>query len=192
VDFWWLLLPASYVLGSFPTARLVARTSGHDPTVEGSGNPGASNVYRVAGARAGLAVLTGDILKGFVPAAVALAAEGRTLALAVGLAAMVGHIAPFSRLGRGGKGVATLGGTTIALYPLVALACITIFGILLYRFKIPSVGSLAMLVMLPIGVAIGAWSWGEVAAVSAASVLVILRHGANIARLVRGREHVIS
>ena len=64
---WYFLIPVSYTFGIFPTAQLVAGLLGHDPTEEGSGNPGASNVYRVAGAKAGILVLAGDLMKGFIP-----------------------------------------------------------------------------------------------------------------------------
>ena len=110
MNLWWLLIPISYVLGTFPTAHIVAGLVGHDPTAEGSGNPGATNVYRVAGKKAGAIVLIGDLLKGVVPSLVCLLIDGRTLALAAGMAAMIGHVAPITRKFNGGKGVATLTG----------------------------------------------------------------------------------
>src|SRR5437868_3349444 len=78
------LLALSYLLGTFPTALIVARLTGHDPTTEGSGNPGASNVYRLAGAKAGLAVFLGDAAKGAAATAIGRAAGGPPLALARG------------------------------------------------------------------------------------------------------------
>lgn len=162
--------------------------SGHDPTVEGSGNPGASNVYRVAGPRAGVMVLLGDIVKGFAPALVGLLADGRSLGLAAGLAAMVGHVAPIGRIKRGGKGVATLGGTCLALFPLVSAALIAIWGVVMSRYRKASVGSLVMLGLLPFGVAIDTRSPFEVTLIVAACLLVAFRHYGNIARLIRGRE----
>ena len=77
VTWWYLLIPVSYAFGIFPTAQLVAGLLGHDPTEEGSGNPGASNVYRVAGAKAGILVLAGDLIKGFTPALVCYFIDGR-------------------------------------------------------------------------------------------------------------------
>src|SRR2546421_3853856 len=70
------LVALSYLLGTFPTALIVARLAGYDPTTEGSRNPGASNVYRLAGARAGLAVFLGDAAKGAAAAAIGRAAGG--------------------------------------------------------------------------------------------------------------------
>src|SRR5881227_4428176 len=91
------LLALSYLLGTFPTALIVARLAGHDPTKEGSGNPGASNVYRLAGARAGLAVLRGDAAKGAAATGVGRAVGGPPLALACGIADVVGHVFPVFR-----------------------------------------------------------------------------------------------
>ncbi len=193
VDPWWLLVPASFLLGAFPTAQLIGRLAGHDPTAEGSGNPGASNVYRVAGRRAGAAVLVGDVLKGFIPAAVGVAAGGRALGLACGIAAMFGHIFPVTRGFRvGGKGVATLGGACWFLYPLVALGLITVWAVLVGTLRMASVGSLAMIVLLPLGVALRGRPGWEVAVMAGAAAVVLVRHWPNIRRIVRREEQVLG
>jgi glycerol-3-phosphate acyltransferase PlsY len=101
-----LVVALGYLLGTIPTAELVGRRAGHDPTLEGSGNPGASNVFRTVGARAGALVFAGDVVKGMVATGIGLAAGDRMLALVCGAAAVVGHIAPVTRRFRGGKGVA--------------------------------------------------------------------------------------
>ena len=102
---------AGYIVGTFPTAQLVARLVGaDDPTTQGSGNPGASNMYRTAGKRAGVLVGVIDALKGAVPVGVALLVAGRPEAHAVWVAAVAGHVWPVTRRLRGGKGVATAGG----------------------------------------------------------------------------------
>lgn len=192
MNLWWLLVPLSYLLGTFPTAQLVAAIAGHDPTAEGSGNPGATNVFRVAGARAGAAVLVGDVLKGLVPSLIGLALDGRPLGLAAGLAAMVGHIAPLTRPLRGGKGVATLGGTGLALYPLVSIGLLAVWAVVMRLYRTASLGSLAMITLFPIGVAVRGRPWWEVASVAAAGALVLLRHRGNIGRLIHGDERVID
>src|SRR5437588_54583 len=115
------LVALSYLLGTFPTALIVARIAGHDPTTEGSHNPGASNVYRLAGARAGAAVFAGDAAKGAVATAAGGAAGGPPLAMACGLAAVVGHVFPAFRRFRGGRGVATAAGVVTVLEPVLAL-----------------------------------------------------------------------
>lgn len=178
----------SYALGTFPTAQIIGSLFGHDPTTEGSGNPGASNVYRVAGPMAGASVLLGDGLKGFAPALLGLAVEGRTLGLAAGVAAVVGHILPVTRLRRGGKGVATFGGMSIAMFPLVSAVAILVWTALMRVFRTASIGSLAVVATVPVGVAIRGRSWREVAVTAAASALVAFRHRSNLRRLLSGEE----
>src|SRR4051794_41765478 len=97
-------------MGTFPSAILVARRRGVDPTATGSGNPGASNVYRTAGKRAGLIVALADLAKGAIPAGVGWAAAGRPVGFACWIAAVLGHVFPATRRFRGGKGVATASG----------------------------------------------------------------------------------
>ena len=189
----WLLVPVSYVLGTFPTAHIVAGFVGHDPTSEGSGNPGASNVYRVAGARAGIIVLTGDLLKGFAPALLCFFLEDRLLGLIAGVAAMLGHIFPITRRMSGGNGVATLGGVAIALYPLVAVVGVCIWVPIMKFFRRASVGSLALIAIFPFGVLIrSGGSWWEFGIAGGASLIVLSRHSGNIGRLIRGEEQVID
>lgn len=192
MDLWWLLVPASYLLGGFPTAHLIGRFTGNDPSSEGSGNPGASNMYRVAGRRAGAAVLIGDVLKGLVPAALGYLADGRPLATACGLAAMVGHIAPLTRGFRGGKGVSTLGGACVLLHPLVGLCLLLVWAVVMRIFRVASVGSLVMAVLLPVGVAVRGRPGWEVAAMAGAAVVIFVRHWSNIVRLVRNEERALS
>ncbi len=193
MNLWWLLIPASYALGTFPTAHIVAGFVGHDPTSEGSGNPGASNVYRVAGAKAGAIVLIGDLLKGLVPSLVCLLIDGRVLGLVAGLAAMIGHIAPITRKLSGGKGVATLTGLSVVLYPLVTLALFVVWVPLMKLFRRASIGSLVMVILFPIGVLIMPGTrWYEAIIAGAASILVTMRHHENIKRLFKGEEQAIE
>src|SRR4051812_32884670 len=115
-----LLVPVGYVLGMFPSAVLVARTRGVDITHQGSGNPGASNVIRVLGWKAGALVMLADFAKGAAAAGIGLAVGGRAGAYVIGIAAVVGHTYPLGR--KGGKGVAAAGGMLVVLFPLIALA----------------------------------------------------------------------
>src|SRR5688572_26487307 len=125
-----LVVLAAYWLGTFPTAVLVAGRQGLDPTAEGSGNPGATNVYRLAGAKAAALVFIGDLAKGagavllgmLAVDALDLEMHYRSLAVACGVAAVLGHCFPAQRRFRGGKGVATAGGVVLSLWPLVGLA----------------------------------------------------------------------
>jgi glycerol-3-phosphate acyltransferase PlsY len=181
-----------YALGTLPTAQLVGRRAGVDPTTSGSGNPGASNVYRTAGARAGALVFAGDLLKGALAAGIGWAAGDRVLGLACGFAAVVGHVAPVTRRFRGGKGVATAGGVLAVLFPVVALVAVPAWLVVV---KLTGKASLASLAAV-IGAAVVVWlrspSAEEIAGVAAISLLVILRHTGNIRRLVRGEERSVT
>jgi len=166
----------------------VGRRLGRDPTREGSGNPGATNVYRTAGRRAGLLVGVIDVAKGALPAAAGYLIDGRPLATVAWLAAVAGHVLPVTRQWRGGKGVATAAGGAAVLHPLVAPALAAVFAIVARVSGRASIGSLAIAVLLPVGVAItGRPAW-EVIAAAALGLLVVVRHGANVRRLLAGTE----
>jgi glycerol-3-phosphate acyltransferase PlsY len=182
------LVLGAYLLGTFPSAQLVGAHLGVDPTQAGSGNPGATNVLRTAGRRAGALVFAGDALKGAVPAALGLVVDGRGLAIACWAAAVLGHVAPLTRRLRGGKGVATAGGGTVVLYPLVAVALLVVFVAVVRLTRTASLGSLAIAVALPLLVAASGHPGWEVAAAAGVSVLVAVRHAGNIRRLLRGEE----
>jgi glycerol-3-phosphate acyltransferase PlsY len=180
-------IPA-YLLGTFPTAILVARVGGHDVMAEGSGNPGASNVARLMGWKAGLVVLVGDLAKGAVAAGVGLAVAGRGAAFVLGILAVLGHTYPVTRHFRGGKGVATAGGMLAVLYPLIVLALAVVWFIVARVLKMASVGSMVVAVLFPVAVALAGYGGWEVGVTSALAVLVLVRHLPNLRRLVRGQE----
>jgi glycerol-3-phosphate acyltransferase PlsY len=181
-------LAAGYLLGCVPTARMVAARVGVDPTAAGSGNPGASNVYRTAGRRAGLLVLAGDVAKGAVAAGLGLAAGGRLLGLLAGLAAVVGHVAPAARGRRGGKGVATAAGATAVVFPLPALVAVVAWALVLGACSLASVASLTGVAVMFAGIALTGPPPAEIAVAGVTAVVVLARHGTNLGRLARGRE----
>ena len=183
-----LLAAPAYLLGTFPTAQLVARRAGHDPTAEGSGNPGASNVYRLAGRSAGAAVFAGDFAKGAVATAVGLRVGGRELAMATGAAAVLGHIFPVTRGFRGGKGVATAAGLAVVLHPVVSGALAGLWLVVAKGAGKASLASLAAAGGLPLGVAVAGRPRWEVLTAAALSGVVVVRHRANIGRLLRNQE----
>ena len=189
---WWLLVPLAYLLGTFPTAHLVGRLVGHDPMSEGSCNPGATNMYRVAGRGAGALVLLGDLVKGLAPTLVALLLVGRPVAMGCALAAVLGHIAPLTRRLRGGKGVATYGGVSLAMWSFAALGAVVLFLIVTKWSGRPSVGSLVAVPLLPVGVGIqvafGSVGWWEPVMLAALAVVIVAMHWRNIVRLTRGEE----
>ena len=178
---------AAYLLGTFPTAATVGRRRGRDPASEGSGNPGATNVYRLAGARAGAVVLIGDLLKGMVASAAGLVLGGRGIAVAAGAAAVVGHCFPVWRRRGGGKGVATAAGMGMVLFPLAAAAAAIAWLAVAATTRKASLASLVALFVLP-GIASLAAPAPHTAAIAGVSALVVARHHENIGRLVRGEE----
>jgi len=188
---WVILIVVSYVLGTFPTAILVGRRKGVDPTKEGSGNPGATNMYRTAGKAAGAIVLVGDMLKGVVASTGGWLVDDRRLAFACWAAAVIGHIFPVFRKFRGGKGVATAGGGVVVLLPLVAAICVVIFIAMVKLTKRGSLGSIVISAAVPVlAAAFGRPGW-EVGVACGVCGVVILRHWSNIKRLVTGKEAAV-
>jgi len=182
------LVAVSYLLGTFPTALIVARLAGHDPTREGSGNPGASNVYRLAGTKAGLAVFGGDAAKGAAASAIGKAAGGPPLALACGLAAVLGHVFPVFRNFRGGRGVATAAGTVAVLEPLVAAPFVAVWLLVARLTGKASVASLVVIGATPVVVfALDRPAW-EKLGMGALAAVVVARHAGNLVRLASGDE----
>jgi len=182
---------AAYLVGTFPTALWLGRRAGVDPTKAGSGNPGASNVYRLSGKRIGVLVGVIDALKGVIPVAIALVLAGRGEAHAVWIAAVAGHVWPFYRRFRGGKGVATAGGGGLVLSPLVGLACAVLFFSVVKLGRVAAVGSLAIALGYPIMIfAIGRPGW-EVAVGAGVASIVVVRHQANIRRIIGRSEQQV-
>ncbi len=179
------LVVAAYFVGTFPTAILVGRRRGLDPTQAGSGNPGATNIHRLAGKKAGAVVLAIDLAKGALPAAVGLAVGGRPLGYACWVAAVLGHVFPVTRRFRGGKGVATGGGGIIVLLPLIAVICLVVFVVVLKITHRGFLGSLAMAVLTPVLTAVFGYPWWEVVTIAAMTILVVARHRSNLSGLMR-------
>ncbi|MET0664570.1 MAG: glycerol-3-phosphate 1-O-acyltransferase PlsY [Acidimicrobiales bacterium] len=179
---------AAYLLGTFPTAALIGRMTGHDPTAEGSGNPGATNVLRTSGRGAGVAVLAIDVAKGALAVGLGLLVGDHTLGVIAGAAAVLGHVAPVGRRFRGGKGVATAAGASAVAFPALSLVLGVVFVVTVAVTRRVSVGSLVLALLLPVGVALGGGSGLEVLVTAGVSLVVIARHHENIRRLIRREE----
>jgi acyl phosphate:glycerol-3-phosphate acyltransferase len=178
----------AYLLGTFPSAVMVARSRGVDILTQGSGNPGASNVARVLGARWGALVFLLDALKGSLPALIGLALDTRPGAYAMVSAAVLGHMFPANRRFRGGKGVATMGGAMLVLHPVTSLVLLAVWVTARQASGKASLASLLITVGLPVGLAIsGSPAW-EIVYVVALCFLVLVRHIDNIKRLISRRE----
>ena len=143
------LVPVAWLLGTFPSAQLVARAHGRDILKEGSGNPGASNVARLLGWRAGALVLLLDFAKGAL-AAGRHAIGGRAGACVLGVAAVVGHTFPLYR--KGGKGVATAGGALVVLYPFIVVGLAVVWFVVARLLHKASLASLLATVLFPVAV----------------------------------------
>jgi glycerol-3-phosphate acyltransferase PlsY len=185
-----LTIVAAYLLGSLSSAILICRLTGlPDPRNQGSGNPGATNVLRFGGKKLAAIVLLGDMLKGLLPAilAVLFALPAETIA-AVGLAAFAGHLYPLFFAFRGGKGVATAVGVILALsWPTGLALIVTWLGISLL-LRISSLAAICSALLAPVYM----W-WFEavpvyVAAVAIMSLALIWRHRTNIRNLLNGEE----
>jgi acyl phosphate:glycerol-3-phosphate acyltransferase len=191
-----LALALSYASGSIPFAYLAGAASGVDLRVQGSGNLGATNVFRVLGWKIGLLVFVADALKGALPVlllAPRVTAWGDPIVwgLACGVAAILGHVRPlFLGFRKSGKGVATAAGVFFALAPLPMLVTFLLFVAIVLGSGYVSLGSLVSAVVLP---ALLLATRGVASPVFLASLLIALfvfwTHRANIGRLRRGEEH---
>lgn len=185
-----------YLLGSIPFAYLAGKLArGIDLRQHGSGNLGATNVYRTLGGKVAGVVLALDTLKGALPVlAVLRYADGGTplpWAIAAGIAAIVGHARPIFLLWRGGgKGVATAGGVFLALAPIPTLLSMVTWGIVVFLSGYVSLASLAAAAALPIALVLAAGPRSPLFVVSVCvAAFVFWTHRANIGRLRRGEEH---
>jgi len=183
-----LLVPVAYLLGTFPSADLVARRQGVDVRAAGSGNPGASNAFRLLGWKAGALVFGLDAAKGALAALAGLLVEGRAGALVLGGAAIVGHMLPATRRFRGGRGVATAAGVLIVLYPLLVAGSVVAWFVIARATHKASVASVVVAIGVPVAAALTGVAWWEVVVLAALALLVVVRHTANLRRLVRGEE----
>jgi len=189
-----LIVLASYLLGSVPSGYLMVRWTGRkDVRDYGSRSTGATNVLRVGGWKTALPVALFDILKGFLPVFLAGKLAGDPLLAALcGAAAVVGHCFPFAIGFRGGKGVATALGAFAAISAVPVLASAGVFLVVVSLTRYVSLGSvLAALVYPAVFLAVGGRR--AVALVAAGlAVLIVLRHRANIARLLEGTERKLG
>lgn len=183
------MIVLGYVLGALPFGVWVAKAKGVDILSVGSGNPGATNVWRTLGPKAGGLVFFLDTVKGAAPAAVASwALKDPSWSLGAGIAAVFGHsLSPFLKF-KGGKGVATGFGALLGSAPIIGLLAFAVFLLVLAITRYVSLGSLlASLSILGFGV----WLGQPVFVLSVYGILaafLFYRHRENIQRLLAGTE----
>lgn len=192
----------AYLMGSFPTAWLVGRAKGIDLGAMGSGNYGATNVYRNLGWVSALIVVLVDVAKGFVPVAFlpgwlpAAGAASVAYPVLLAVAAILGHVFSVFLAFRGGKGVGTAAGAFLALSPKALLLAALTWGLVLAWRRIVSLASLTGAVALLVGVwalhAREPGAWPLVVATTVLAAFVFWTHRENIGRLRRGEEGPIT
>jgi acyl phosphate:glycerol-3-phosphate acyltransferase len=185
-----LVVLGAYLLGSMPFGYWVVRLlKGEDIRKVGSGNIGASNVWRTYGRWLGIPIVLLDVAKGFVPALVGSLLVGELTAVLAGGAAMLGHWRPlFLRFQKGGKTVATGGGAFLGAAPVLGLLGVVawILAFLLSRYA--SLASMVAAISLPILAVVLGEPWPIVVFGVLAAVAVVLLHRPNIGRLRAGTE----
>ena len=189
-----LIALAAYLLGSISFAIVMSKVMRlPDPRSYGSGNPGATNVLRSGSRIAAALTLAGDAGKGWLAVWLAALYTGEAPAIGLdapvaGLCAFLGHLFPVFHGFRGGKGVATAAGVLVGLDPWFGLATLVTFGAIVAFFRMVS---LASLIAALFAAFYSFWLFGArpiTAAVAIMALLLILRHRANISRILRGEE----
>jgi acyl phosphate:glycerol-3-phosphate acyltransferase len=206
LDLLWIIavVVAAYLLGAIPFGLLVARMYGiKDIRALGSGNIGATNVWRLAGARAAAWVFLLDIGKGLLAVVLARLIHQNTmnrelLLVISGVAAVLGHVFPVYLGFRGGKGVNTGLGVMLSLLPLETLACVAVFIIVLAVTKFVSVGSIIAAVELAATVAVERFWLNPMIPIVFVpltvflALFIVVTHRQNIKRLAAGTENRFS
>lgn len=199
-------LIAAYLFGSIPAAVWIGQAFfGIDVREYGSGNAGATNVFRVLGKKAGIAVMTIDIFKGWTATNLAViiglsvtgpqnSVQFVNYQLALGVVAVMGHLFPIFAGFRGGKGIATLFGMILAIHFEAAMLCVLVFVLFLLIFKYVSVGSIAAGFTFPLSVIFIFQSpiRSVVLYGMCICVLILVTHQRNIERLIRGKESKVN
>ena len=183
-----IALVAGYLLGSIPFGYLAGRLKGVDIRALGSGNVGAANVFRNLGRSWGIGVMACDIGKGVAGVLIGRALTDDPWPIYVAAAVMVGAIFPVWLRFHGGKGVAAGAGVMIGLFPLVSALLVPLWLVIVLLFRMTSLASVTTAAALtPLAAAFGA-SWQYLVLAGAMSLLVLVRHRANIGRLLTGKE----
>ena len=182
----------AYLIGSIPIGVIISSFArGEDIRKKGSGNIGATNVLRVHGKKLGILTLTGDALKGALPAAAAIMfGLGAVWISLVALTTFLGHLYPVFLSFKGGKGVATALGIFLVISPIALILSAAIFMALVHKFRYVSLGSLSASAAMPILIGLISCSDYKVYMLLSVciSALIFYKHKENINRLLNGEE----
>ncbi|MBN8549836.1 MAG: glycerol-3-phosphate 1-O-acyltransferase PlsY [Deltaproteobacteria bacterium] len=182
------LLPF-YLLGTFPTGHLIAKSRGVDISTVGSGNVGATNVMRNLGKKAGVLTLLGDLCKGLLAVALASALSGRfEYACYAGIAVVAGHCFSIPGKLKGGKGVATALGALLFLSPTAAVFVIAVFIAVLEMWKMVSLASVSATLSAPVFTMLTGQADYLNYSLIAIALIITYRHHANLTRIAQGKE----
>ena len=184
-----VLILVAYAVGSLPFGLWLVRAQGIDLRTIGSGNIGATNVWRATGRTIGLLVLVLDAGKGALAVLLARVVIDEPYALAAcAVAVVAGHVWPVWAGFHGGKGVATVAGAFALIEPMAVVWCVMVFGCFVAMTRYVSVGSLAAATVLPMATRLAGGGWSVTLSACLTTALVVWRHRSNIARLRRGTE----
>jgi glycerol-3-phosphate acyltransferase PlsY len=185
-----LIVAGAYLIGSIPFGVVLVRVfRGEDIRHQGSGNIGASNVWRTYGRTLGVPVALLDVAKGFVPTLLGLKLGGEWVGVLAGGAAMLGHARPiWLGFTKGGKMVATGGGVALALAPLAAVISVVVWIATFVLFRYASLASLVTAAALPLLCLVLGEPWATMLFTAAAGAAVFTLHRQNIGRLLHGTE----
>lgn len=202
-----IVLILSYLVGSFPTAIIAGKLLKKiDIREHGSGNAGATNVFRVLGWKAGLIVLLIDMFKGFVAvywiAQLIPSAENANMfsiyKILAGVAAIVGHIWTVFAGFKGGKGVGTAAGVFLGLQPVPVFICLMVFVGIVYRTRYVSLGSMTAALLLPVILLVQKLILSipvpvpDIIIALLLAILIVVMHRENINRLLEGKESKLT
>ena len=181
----------AYLCGAVPFAYIIAKIAGGvDIRTVGSGNPGATNVFRSVGKGAGIVTFIADALKGFVPVYFAIMIDNSfSYSVAVSVAALTGHMFTVFLKFKGGKGVATGCGIFLALMPMPTAIAFVIFAVVFLASGYVALGSVCAAIFLPLVSFFAGYGSDAVIFAFAVALLIIYKHRANIKRLKAGTEN---
>ena len=187
-----LLLVFAYLFGAIPFSLIISRMKGVDLTKIGSGNFGATNVYRALGLKYALLVFALDIIKGVIPIYITISLfQSPIIHLFVGFSAIIGHTYSLFMGFRGGKGVATAIGVFTLMVPVPMGITLVVALIALFIFRYVSVSTLIGCVLLPVLMYYFDSPTPVIYAIGIISFFIVIKHRSNIRRLLNGTENKI-